>query len=92
MFDIDGKIRELDDILCENIDLIDFKSRAFVAQNLLQHTRNLVEYVAIKAYSLKNPVENDGYNIKKAALEFIKQDQKFLFMRKFHYFLQEALL
>lgn len=91
MFDIDGKIRELDDILCENIDLIDFKSRAFVAQNLLQHTRNLVEYVAIKAYSLKNPVENDGYNIKKAALEFIKQDQKFLFMRKFHYFLQESV-
>lgn len=50
MFDIDRKIKELDDVLCENIDLIDFKSRAFVSQNLLQHTRNLLEYVAIKAY------------------------------------------
>lgn len=91
MFDIDEKIRELDDILCENIDLIDFKSRAFVAQNLLQHTRNLLEYVAIKAYSLKNPVVNDGYNIKTAALNFIAQDQKFLFMRKFHDYLQESV-
>lgn len=91
MFDIDRKIKELDDVLCENIDLIDFKSRAFVSQNLLQHTRNLLEYVAIKAYSLQYPVENDGYNVKKNALEFIKHDQKFLFMRKFHRYLQESV-
>ena len=91
MYDIDEKIKETDEAICENIDLISVKSRGFVAQNILSHTRNLIEYVAIKAYSTKFELPKSEYELNKAAGEYIKSENRFLFLRKFHGFVQESL-
>ena len=49
MLQIDKDILNIDQVICSNIDLIDFKSvtRALVAQNLLSYSRNLVEHIAV---------------------------------------------
>ena len=44
MLDLDKKIMNIDSILCDNIDLLDYKNitRSLVSQNLLSQSRNLV--------------------------------------------------
>lgn len=89
MKEIDIRIQELNKTICENIDLIDFASRGLISQNVLAQCRNLVEHIAMKAYSVEHELVV-GYIDIKAALDFIKTDNKYLFMRKFHTFLQES--
>ena len=52
MLQIDENILNIDQVICSNIDFIDFKNvtRALVAQNLLSYSRNLVEHIAVKLY------------------------------------------
>lgn len=57
MVDIDERIKDVDDVICENLDNIDTIGRGLVAQNILSQTRNLIEYVIIKAYSVNNDIE-----------------------------------
>ena len=91
MLSIDEKILDIDRTICENIDLIDFPtvSRALVSQNLLGQSRNLCEYIAVRAYGNNADIEPNWETIPKA-LEYIKHDNKYLFLRKFHGFLQES--
>lgn len=91
MLSIDEKILNIDKTICENIDLIDFPtvSRALVSQNLLGQSRNLCEHIAVRAYGNNTDIEPNWDTIPKA-LEFIKHDNKYLFLRKFHCFLQES--
>ena len=91
MLSIDEKILNIDRTICENIDLIDFPtvSRALVSQNLLGQSRNLCEHIAVRAYGNNTDIEPNWDTIPKA-LEFIKHDNKYLFLRKFHCFLQES--
>ncbi len=88
---IDNKISNIDDIICRNIDLIDFDgvTRDLVAQNLLSQSRNLVEHIALKIFSQGKDIEAD-WNTIPQALEFIKRDNKYQFLRSFHAFLQES--
>lgn len=89
MKEIDERIYELNKTVCENIELIDFASRGLVSQNVLSQSRHLVEHVAMKAYSMEHDLIVDYPDIK-ASLDFIKTDNKYLFLRTFHLFLQES--
>lgn len=88
---IDEQIMNIDQIICSNIDLLEFSgvTRAIVSQNLLAQSRNLVEHIAVKGYSNGADIMAD-WNTIPEALEFIKHDNKYLFLRKFHGFLQES--
>lgn len=88
---IDEQIMNIDQTICSNIDLLDFTgvTRAIVSQNLLAQSRNLVEHIAVKGYSNGADIMADWRTIPEA-LEFIKHDNKYLFLRKFHGFLQES--
>jgi len=90
MFDVDRKIMDIDDVICRNLDAIGTLGRGLVAQNILAQTRPLLEYTAIKAYSLYNSDAKDDKETNKAALAFIRTNNKFLFIRKFHYLIQES--
>lgn len=91
MLKIDKKILDIDNVICENIDLIDFDkvSRGFIAQNLLAQSRNLVEHVAVKIYGQGKDIEANRETIP-AALEYWRRSNKYLFLRQFHLFLQES--
>lgn len=89
MHEIDIRIQELNKTVCENIELIDFASRGLVSQNVLSQSRHLVEHIAMKAYSMEHELTVDYPDIK-SSLEFIKTDNKYLFLRRFHSFLQES--
>lgn len=88
---IDEQIMNIDQAICKNIDLLEFQgvTRAIISQNLLAQSRNLVEHIAVKTYSNGTDIMANWETIHKA-LEFIKHDNKYLFLRKFHGFLQES--
>ena len=89
MFDIDDKIKDVDDVICENIDLIESVGRGLVSQNILAQTRNLLEYIAIKAYSMTHEIQYNRETNEKARI-FLRSDYKFLFIRQFHSLIQES--
>jgi hypothetical protein len=90
---IDQRIQDIDKAICQNIDLVDFEtvSRALISQNLLGQSRNLVEHIAVKAYATAKGEDLEAnWDTIPAATEYIKQHNKFQFLRKFHNFLQES--
>ena len=91
MLRIDKDIQNIDQLICDNIDLIDFETvtRGFVSQNLLSQSRNLVEHIAVKLYSNGRDIIAGQQTIP-AAMEFIKRDNQYQFLRQFHGFLQES--
>ncbi len=91
MLYIDKQIMNIDQVICSNIDFLNFSgvTRGVISQNLLGQSRNLVEHIALKAYSNGTDIRADWQTIPKA-LEFIKHDNKYLFLRKFHGFLQQS--
>lgn len=90
MTELDKKIENINKTLCDNIESIDFLDRGLVSQNLLSQCRNLVEHVAMKIYSEKNDliIAYDGIQ---AAMRNLKTDNNYLFLRKFHSFLQQTV-
>ena len=91
MLEVDRKIKDIDKTICDNIALIDFKrvSRALISQNLLSQSRNLVEHIAVKISGQGNDIDVNWETIKDAMV-FIKRNNKYLFLRQFHSFLQES--
>ena len=91
MLRIDRDILNIDQVICSNIDLIDFENvtRALVAQNLLSYSRNLVEHIAVKLYGEGRDIVV-GLETIKPAMEYIKRDNRYQFLRSFHGFLQES--
>ena len=91
MLRIDRDILNIDQVICSNIDLIDFENvtRALVAQNLLSYSRNLVEHIAVKLYGEGRDIVV-GLQTIKPAMEYIKRDNRYQFLRSFHGFLQES--
>lgn len=90
MNELDRKIENINKTLCDNIELVDFTDRGFVSQNLLSQCRNLVEHVAMKIYSEENDLVI-GYDGIQAAMKHLKTDNNYLFLRKFHGFLQQTV-
>ena len=91
MLEIDRKIKDIDKIICDNIALIDFAgvTRALISQNLLGQSRNLVEHIAVKISGQGADMDVNWDTIQ-AAKDFIKRNNKYLFIRQFHIFLQES--
>lgn len=89
MDEIDIKLQQMSDTICKNIENIQVLSRGVVSQNILATARTLVEHIAMKAYSQENELSIE-YDCVKNAMEYIKQDNKYLFLRRFHSFLQES--
>lgn len=88
---IDDKIENINKTICGNIDLFDFRTvtRGLIAQNLLSQSRNLVEHIAVKIYARGSDIDADWITIPEA-IEYLKRDNKYLFLRNFHFFLQES--
>lgn len=86
---IDIRISDTDRIICDNIDQfkIDGISSALIAHNVLAQLRNLVEAIVVKIHLNGPDVSIDNI---KPAIEFLKTDSKYLFIRKFHHYLQES--
>ena len=77
MYDIDKRLNNIDETICENIDMLDFTTRGLISQNMLSQSRNLIEHVALKIYSDQFTI-NDVYEGIKGALEFIKHKNEYL--------------
>ena len=94
MSDLDERIINISNIICENIDAFDISKRGLLAQNILQQLRNFVEVISVKYYSCQFPNENVVYdynNIKKSVdyLEIGKKEIRFL--KEFHKLLQMSV-
>lgn len=91
MLKIDRSIYNINKTICDNIELVNFVniSRGLLSQNLLSQSRNLVEHIAVKVYAQGQDIEADWNSIPRA-MEFIKHNNKYQFLRKFHNFLQES--
>lgn len=74
--------------ICDNIDDLAFKSRDKVAQNMLSYFRNLVEHIAIKIYIDTYPNTEVDRDTTGKAIEHLKTDYQYYFLRQFHSFLQ----
>lgn len=84
---INNGIKTISSLICGNIDILPIVKKDIVAQNILAHSRNLVEYVALKDHSLNNPETKIGREIT-TAVKRLPKDDKYLFLHKFHDFLQ----
>lgn len=91
MLRIDADILNIDQVICSNINLIDLKTvtRALVAQNFLSFSRDLVEHIAVKIYGEGKDIVVGMYTIKQA-MEYLKRNNRYQFLRSFHGFLQES--
>ena len=91
MIEVERMILDINKTLCDNIDLFDFDNvtRALVSQNLLSQSRNLVEHIAVRAYSEGKDIPVNWKTINEG-LDYIKQNNKYYFLCKFHTFLQES--
>jgi len=91
MLEIERNIMDIDRTICENLDLFNIPTvtRALISQNILSQARNLVEHIAVRAYCRGKEILIDKNTIPEA-LDFIKHDNKYLFLRKFHGFLQNS--
>lgn len=91
MLEIDRKIKDIDKTICDNIALLDFTgvTRALISHNLLAQSRNLVEHIGVKISGQGADIDVNWETIP-AAKDFIKRNNKYLFLRQFHTFLQES--
>ena len=82
---------DIDRVICDNLDMMDWPmaTRALISQNLLGQSRNLVEHIAIRTYGKGKEIALNRETLTNA-LEYLKKDTKYLFLRKFHFFLQES--
>lgn len=91
MLKIEQRIYDIDRVICDNLDMMDWPmaTRALISQNLLGQSRNLVEHIAIRTYGKGKEIALNRETLTNA-LEYLKKDTKYLFLRKFHFFLQES--
>ena len=55
MLYIDKQIMNIDQVICSNIDFLNFSgvTRGVISQNLLGQSRNLVEHIALKRIAME---------------------------------------
>lgn len=91
MLKIEEKIYDIDNVICENLNMLDstMVTRDIISQNLLAQSRNLVEHIAVRAYGGGKEIAINRDTVPRA-LAYLKEDNKYFFLRKFHSFLQES--
>ena len=77
MIEVERMILDINKTLCDNIDLFDLDNvtRALVSQNLLSQSRNLVEHIAVRAYSEGKDIPVNWKTINEG-WDYIKQKKK----------------
>lgn len=88
MISIDKAILDTNGVVCENISQLGAVNRGLLSQNILGQLRNLVEYIAMKAYSNGQDVDPNDYSLKKAAIKYMQCRSDLQFLYKFHKMLQ----
>ncbi len=86
---IEEHIQTVDKAICDNIEAVHKLSRGLVSQNILGQFRNLVEHIAVKIYA----ETHDGYIDYETipnAVAYLKSNNEFYFLRKFHGLLQKS--
>lgn len=88
MTTVGGQIRNVDTVICQNIDAL-AGQRALLSQNILAQLRNLVEAVAVLLHTGSVNAEFSYAGVK-PALAFIKSRAEFNFLGRFHKLLQAS--
>lgn len=91
MLKIDRTIQATNGVICENISQLSVVDRGLLSQNILSQLRNLVEYVAIKAYSNGQDVDPNDQDLHNAALKNMKHRGELRFLNQFHKMLQKSV-
>lgn len=84
---IDRQIREIDKVICSNIEKLASIDRGLSSQNILAQLRTFVEHISLKVYGNGRDIKNDYANIRQANA-YIKQKRELNFLSKFHKLLQ----
>ncbi len=92
MSEIDRAIYATDNNICENIAAFDASHRGLLCQNILSQLRNLVEYIASKAYGedMNITIEPNNYKQKKKAINYMESNHKLRLLRQLYNFLQQS--
>ena len=91
MFRIDKSIMDTNNVICRNIACFDASERGLLSQNILAHTRNFVEYIAMKACSNGSDINPNDYDYRVSALVKIKTMGNMRFLYVFHDMLQKSV-
>ncbi len=84
---IDGQIRNIDKVICRNIDGIGNSTRGAVSQDILAQLRNFVEHIMLKFYADGQDIE-DSYDNICSAINFVKIKGELKVLWRFHDYLQ----
>lgn len=88
---IDDRIKDIDNVICEEFDTIDFRTRGQISTRVLKYLRDLVEHIAVKEYTeKKNVYVNIDWNVIPLSIEYLKTSNEYFFLRKLHHFLKSS--
>jgi helicase, putative len=90
--EIDKHIVDINKNICTNIDKMNMcGERGFFSQNIMNTLRNFVEHIAIKIYNHDKNVDLEwNYQSIDLSIKYINQNSNYVFLRKFHRFLQKS--
>lgn len=89
MKSIEDQIKDIDKVICSNIEMLGASERGLLSQNIIAQLRNFVEYISLKIYS-------DGYGIQTTysnitdAVAFVYSRGNLRFLSNFHKLLQKS--
>lgn len=92
MKNLERDILNINLVICKNIENIKCDERGFLSQNILSQLRNFLEAIAVVIYfndKKDEDSENNYENIQKA-LRYIKSQNKYKLLHKFHELLQKS--
>lgn len=91
-YNIDAEIKNIDNVIFQNIERDKNYDRGFMSQNILTRLRNLIEHIALKLLSMSEDVELEiNYNNIQRAVGFIKKIAQYRFLSDFHRFVQNSV-
>ena len=92
MLQVDMSIKNVDDVICKNIEYLSHVDPELLTQNILAQLRNLVEYIAIKEhYNGEDVNPNFPYDLRKNIVNKIRSNSELQFLCKFHEMLQKSV-
>lgn len=89
---IDVEIKNIDNVISENIEKSKEYDRGFMSQNILTRLRNLIEHTALKILSNVKGIELEvNYSNIEEAVKYIKNIAQYKFLSNFHRFVQNSV-
>ena len=84
---IDKYISNINQAICDNINMFTPEHRGLLSQNILAQLRNLVEHIALKIYSANRDLDVTYQNLCKG-MQYINSHGQYRALSRFHWFLQ----